>query len=141
MNKPKELYPLVNLLAPQEFGNYIEFGKRYCVGYRKKIITRGGIPRYVWDFDGRSNLDELNQRLKNTVMIRRLKKDVLKDLPPKQYAVVPVEISNKDDYIKAERAFLYWLAEQVRKGVYDGRRLKAALKAEALVKMNYLKQL
>jgi len=141
LNRPIELYPLLNLLAPHEFGNYIEFGKRYCAGYRKKIITRGGIPRYVWNFDGISNLDELNQRLKNTVMIRRLKKDVLKDLPPKQYAVVPIEISNKDAYIKAENTFISWLAEQVRKGVYDGKRLSAALKAEALVKINYLKQI
>ena len=74
-------------------------------------------------------------------MIRRLKKDVLKDLPPKQYAVVPVEISNQDAYIKAENAFISWLAEQVRKGVYDRKRLNSALKAEALVKINYLKQI
>ena len=141
LNRPIELYPLLNLLAPHEFGNYIAYGKRYCAGHQKEIITRGGIPRVVWDFTGRSHLDELNQKLKSTVMIRRLKKDVLKDLPPKQYAVVKVEISNQDAYIKAERAFISWLAEQVRKGVYDGKRLNAALKAEALVKINYLKQI
>lgn len=141
LNRPIELYPLVNLLAPHEFSNYIAYGKRYCSGHRKEIITRGGIKRLVWDFTGQSHLNELNQKLQNTVMIRRLKKDVLKDLPPKQYAVVPVEISNQDAYIKAENAFISWLAEQVRKGVYDRKRLNSALKAEALVKINYLKQI
>jgi SWI/SNF-related matrix-associated actin-dependent regulator 1 of chromatin subfamily A len=141
LNRPIELYPLLNLLAPHEFSNYIAYGKRYCAGHQKEIITRGGVKRLVWDFTGQSHLSELNQNLKDTVMIRRLKKDVLKDLPPKQYAVVPVEISNQDAYIKAENAFISWLAEQVRKGVYDGKRLNAALKAEALVKINYLKQI
>lgn len=141
LNRPIELFNLLNILAPHEFSNYIAFGKRYCNGHQKEVIVRGGGRRLVWDFSGRSHLDELNLKLKTTVMIRRLKKDVLSDLPPKRLAVIPVEISNADAYLKAEEDFVEWLKEKVREGVYDGRRLSAALRAEAMVKIEYLKQI
>ncbi|NLO88956.1 MAG: DEAD/DEAH box helicase family protein [Clostridia bacterium] len=141
LNRPIEMFNLLNILAPHEFDNYIAFGKRYCSGYRREIVVRGGGKRLIWDFSGRSNLDELNERLKSTVMIRRLKKDVLKDLPSKRIAVIPIEISNPETYIKVEEDFINWLEEKVREGVYDGRRLSAALKAEAMVKIEYLKQI
>lgn len=140
MNRPIELFNLLNILAPHEFNNYIAFGIRYCAGHRKLVTARGGEERIVWDFSGKSNLDELHKRLKSTVMIRRLKKDVLKDLPPKRIAVVPVEITNAESYRKAEEDFIEWLREKVLEGVYDGRRLSAALRAEAMVKIEYLKQ-
>lgn len=141
LNRPIELFNLLNILAPHEFNNYIAFGKRYCAGHQREVVVRGGGRRLIWDFSGRSHLDELNLRLKSTVMIRRLKKDVLTDLPPKRIAVIPVEITNAESYLKAEEDFIEWLMEKVRDGVYDGKRLSAALKAEAMVKIEYLKQI
>ena len=41
---------------------------------------------------GASNLDELQSILRDKVMIRRLKKDVLTQLPPKQRQRIPFEI-------------------------------------------------
>jgi intein/homing endonuclease len=141
LNRPIELFNILNILAPHEFNNYIAFGKRYCAGHQREVVVRGGGRRLIWDFSGRSHLDELNLRLKSTVMIRRLKKDVLTDLPPKRIAVIPVEITNAESYLKAEEDFIEWLMEKVRDGVYDGKRLSAALKAEAMVKIEYLKQI
>lgn len=43
-------------------------------------------------FSGAKNLDELELKLKQHIMIRRLKKDVLKQLPPKRRQKVPFDL-------------------------------------------------
>lgn len=47
----------------------------------------------TWEYTGR--LPELNARLRCNIMVRRLKEDVLKDLPAKRYELVPVETTLK----------------------------------------------
>ena len=44
-------------------------------------------------------------------MIRRLKKDVLQDLPPKSRHVVPIPLSNPTEYLEAELDFISWLSK------------------------------
>src|SRR4029450_1191396 len=44
--------------------------------------------RLGWDFSGASNLDELNRRLRSGLMLRRLKKEVLPQLPPLMRSLV-----------------------------------------------------
>lgn len=78
-NRPIEIQPILKWLAPSEFGNWVKFVKRYCSGYEG---------RFGWETSGASNLDELQARLRSTVMIRRLKKDVLTDLPAKTRQVI-----------------------------------------------------
>jgi SNF2 family DNA or RNA helicase len=70
-------------------------------------------------------------------MIRRLKSQVLKDLPAKTRSVIPLDITNKDrkEYEEAEANFVKWLSKKSRRLA-----LRAA-KAERLVKMGYLKRL
>jgi SNF2 family DNA or RNA helicase len=141
MNRPIELFYLVNMLAPHEFSDYISFGKRYCAGHEKQIVIRGGDKKMIWDFSGQSNLQELNTKLKRSVMIRRLKKDVLDDLPPLRYASVPVELSNPEAYLEAERNFIRWLRGEITEGTYSSEKLVAARKAQAMTKIEYLKQI
>jgi SWI/SNF-related matrix-associated actin-dependent regulator 1 of chromatin subfamily A len=83
VNRPIELYPILELAAPSAFGNFWSYAKRYCNAHYNG---------YGWDFRGASNLEELQQRLRSSIMIRRLKKDVLKELPPKMRKVVPLKI-------------------------------------------------
>lgn len=83
LNRPIELYPLLKALQPGEWGGKHEFGLRYCDGYPGQ---------WGWDYTGASHLDELNERLRSTIMIRRLKKDVLKELPAKRRQII--ELSN-----------------------------------------------
>ena len=78
-NRPIELWPLIHSLAPVEFGNKLEFAKRYCNAHQ------GG---FGWDFSGSSNLDELQDRLRATIMVRRLKVDVLTELPEKRRQII-----------------------------------------------------
>jgi len=82
LNRPIELWPIVSSLAPATFPSFMSFAKRYA-------DAKQG--RYGWDFSGASNLDELQDKLRSTVMVRRLKKDVLAELPPKRRQVVELE--------------------------------------------------
>lgn len=79
VNRPQELFPLVNAVCPEEFPDFFRFAKRYC------HATQNG---FGWDFKGASNLAELQDRLRQTCMVRRLKKDVLTELPPKVRSVI-----------------------------------------------------
>ena len=94
LNRPVELWPQLNALDSKGvmFGDigkrmtYTEYTKRFCNARRT---------RFGWDVKGVSNATELHKCLK-TVMMRRLKSDVLQDLPAKQRSIVPVTISDKD---------------------------------------------
>ena len=86
MNKPAELYPLLKIVQPDQWSDWMSYAKRYC---NARQVTMGG--RKFWDFSGASNLRELNDKLR-TVMIRRLKSEVLKELPEKRRVLVPVDI-------------------------------------------------
>lgn len=70
-------------------------------------------------------------------MVRRLKKDVMKDLPPLTEVVVPLEMTpaGAKEYRKAEDDFIAWLRETYPQ------RATAARKAERLVRAGYLKRL
>lgn len=80
VNRPVELWPLVQALDPRGLGgNFMGYAKRYCNAWHNG---------YGWDFTGASNLEELQQRLRAGFMVRRLKADVLTDLPAKRRQVV-----------------------------------------------------
>lgn len=79
MNHPFEIFPLVNAICPEEFGSFWQFVRRYCDPVHS---------RFGWDFKGAANLDELNRKLRLFCMIRRLKSEVLKELPEKRTQVI-----------------------------------------------------
>jgi SWI/SNF-related matrix-associated actin-dependent regulator 1 of chromatin subfamily A len=85
-NRPVEMWPILANCLPKEFGNRRYFVKRYCAAHEEFVSAK----KKVLKVDGASNLEELQERLRSTVMVRRLKKDVLKDLPPKVRQVVPL---------------------------------------------------
>lgn len=84
-NRVKDLWTAVRTMVPDTLGrNFFSFAKRYC------DATNNG---YGWDFGGSSNLDELQRRLRSEgggCMIRRLKVDVLTELPPKRRQVLAI---------------------------------------------------
>lgn len=58
---------------------------------------------YGWKFSGGKNIEKLSSLLKSTgAFLRKTKEDVLKDLPPIQYATIPVELSNREEYEEIE---------------------------------------
>jgi SWI/SNF-related matrix-associated actin-dependent regulator 1 of chromatin subfamily A len=82
--KPAELWSLLHFLAPKDWPNFYKFAYRYCAPVRTE---------WGWDYTGASNLEELNTRLRSGLMMRRLKRDVLSQLPPLTRALVPLSIA------------------------------------------------
>ncbi|XP_033331224.2 SWI/SNF-related matrix-associated actin-dependent regulator of chromatin subfamily A-like protein 1 isoform X2 [Megalopta genalis] len=74
LSRPIELYSQINLVMPNFMG-YQEYGTRYCAGVKTA---------FGWDFSGSSNMQELQLLLKRTCVIRRLKTEVLNELPSKK---------------------------------------------------------
>jgi SWI/SNF-related matrix-associated actin-dependent regulator of chromatin subfamily A-like protein 1 len=94
LNRPAELWSLLHFLAPREWPNFYKFAHRYCAPFRAQ---------WGWDFSGASNLEELNSKLRSGLMLRRLKKDVLSQLPPLTRALVPLDAGtgNLEELTKA----------------------------------------
>jgi SNF2 family DNA or RNA helicase len=93
LNKPIEAYPVLNWIAPVEFGKFFKFAERYCNAFRGE---------WGWDFTGASNLEELQRKLRSTVMIRRLKADVLSELPPKRRQIIELPRNGADKVLEEE---------------------------------------
>lgn len=87
VNRPVELYNVIEDLTPV-FGKFFSFARRYAsatTGYQGH-----------WDFSGASNLDELQKRLRETIMVRRLKSEVLTELPRKIRQIIEIEADTAD---------------------------------------------
>lgn len=90
MNNPRESYNIIKTIELSIFRNFRFFEETYCSG-------------------GNSALYKLHEKLIDTIMIRRRKEEVLKDLPPKVRGTVPIEINSSDmeEY------------EEIENGLYD----------------------
>ena len=84
--RTSQFFTCLNILNPKIFPNKWAFLMRYC-GAKKTF--------FGWQFNGLSNAEELHSKI-STFMIRRLKKDVLTELPPKQRIVIPMDVSASD---------------------------------------------
>ncbi|XP_017977624.1 PREDICTED: SWI/SNF-related matrix-associated actin-dependent regulator of chromatin subfamily A-like protein 1 isoform X1 [Theobroma cacao] len=84
LSRPIELFKQLEALYPDVYRKIYEYGDRYC---------KGGI---FGTYQGASNHEELHNLMKATVMIRRLKKDVLCQLPMKRRQQVFLELTEKD---------------------------------------------
>lgn len=104
-NDPMEIQTLASDCAPEEFGNRAEFERRYKAG----CYNRDG----VWDAKGASNLPELQYRLRAHCMVRRLKRDVLTELPAKVRQIVPLPTNGAGQLIAEERSTWHEHAEQL----------------------------
>lgn len=104
VNKPIEVYNVINILNPRLFPSRWNFAHKYC---NAKHTGFG------WDFNGASNIEELHNILKNNLMIRRKKQDVLKDLPEKIYTQIPLEIDNRKKYTEMEQDFIDYIEKQM----------------------------
>lgn len=86
-NRPVELWPILERLDPTGLGrSHTAYTDRYCDarfnnGHR--------------DVSGASNLEELQIRLRSNYLIRRLKSEVLADLPAKTHQLVEIPAAGK----------------------------------------------
>ncbi len=126
INRPIEFYNIINIIDNTIVPNFWTYVHRYC-----KAKKNG----FGWDFSGASNTDELHKKLTESIMIRRLKKDVLQDLPDKIYSFVPIPLTNRNEYNEAENNFIDYLRKTRGAEAAD-----RASGAETLVQIELLKQ-
>ena len=126
-SRPIEMYTTLKLLSPKNFGDYFGYASRFC-GMRRT--------RYGLDVSGATNIQELSDKLRSTVMIRREKKDVLTELPDKTRVVVP-QICDLKAYKKVENDLVNYLIESKNKSKLMAERIS---QVEQLAKVEYCKQ-
>jgi superfamily II DNA or RNA helicase len=121
LNRPKELVSQLRLI-----GRLDDFGSGAAMTRR---------------FNGPEALERLHWHLRAHCYVRRVKADVLPQLPAKRQVTIPVGLANEAEYRLAERNVIDWLRAQP----LDLRTLKAkvaaALRNERLVQLNKLRQL
>ncbi|KAK6315521.1 hypothetical protein J4Q44_G00150500 [Coregonus suidteri] len=137
MSRPSELYSQILAVKPSLFPRFHDFGTRYC---NARQLPWG------WDYSGSSNLGELKLVLEKSLMLRRLKSEVLSQLPAKQRKVVTV---TTDGINTRTKAALSAAAKELAKGQHNNNKIKEALlvffnhTAEAKIKaiMEYIMDL
>ena len=86
-SRPIEYFSLLKFIDKKRWNSKIEFAMRYC----NPVKTRFGT-----DFSGSSNLEELYKET-SPYIIRRLKSEVLKELPEKSYTIVPIHLTSSQE--------------------------------------------
>jgi SWI/SNF-related matrix-associated actin-dependent regulator 1 of chromatin subfamily A len=104
-----------------DFGGYTKFMARYCAGEHKS-----------------SHLKELNYLLRKNCFVRRLKKDVLTQLPDKTRSYLVADIDNMKEYKEAERDIVKYL---VKYQDADDEKIQRTIRGAIMVKMGLLKQI
>ena len=121
LNRPKELVSQLRLI-----GRLGDFGSGAAMTRR---------------FRGSEALERLHWHLRAHCYVRRVKADVLPQLPPKRQVTIPVDLSNETEYRLAERNVVDWLRTQPLDLRELETRVAAALRNERLVQLNKLRQL
>lgn len=88
LNRPIELYPILRSLCPERLGSfqdYYRYAYKFCAGFQDN---------FGFNADGASNLEELSKIL-GPFMLRRMKEDVLDQLPPIQYEKIYLDPSDQ----------------------------------------------
>ena len=98
-NRPIEIFQLVHSLDPDNYPSWLHFAERYAAACLETIYVPGGrgATKQVLNVKGASHVEELNNKLRSTVMIARFKEDVLTELPPKTRQLIELE---PDDEVK-----------------------------------------
>lgn len=125
LNRPEELWNLLRMMDAETWGSLSKFKWRYCGPQR----THWGV-----EYSGSSNIAELHDRLLGHYMVRRLKKDVLKELPDKIRSYVPVELSGE-----GTKAYLSSLTEITAKAEEAAAKLEKISYANVLAMMTALR--
>lgn len=137
LNRPFEIVTQLQILDRlKDLGGRWPFIKRYCDVKMTK---------YGPTFKGGKNLTELNTRMRSLCYIRRLKTEVLTELPEKMPAtMIPLELADRQRYDNVEQDLMFWLlekemlkGEKKTKDEIEGQR---KMQGEQLVRIEALKQ-
>jgi SNF2 family DNA or RNA helicase len=101
----------------------------------------GSGAQFARRFRGELSEERLHWHLRRRCFVRRLKSEVLPQLPAKRQVVVPVALSNEREYRLAEEDVIAWLREQPLDLRELNARIAATLRAERLAQLGTLQRL
>ena len=88
LNRPCEVYAQMHMLCPRIFPKFKLYADRYCNGHMS--------PMGFYDSSGMSNNFELKWIVRKMGLIRRVKRDVLTQLPQKNRSEIYVQLEKKE---------------------------------------------
>ena len=101
----------------------------------------GSGARFSAQFRGQLSEERLHWHLRRRCFVRRLKSEVLPQLPAKRQVVVPVALTNSAEYRLAEQDVIEWLRSQPLDLSELNARIAATLRAERLAQLGTLQRL
>jgi len=108
------------------------------IGRLKDFGSGAGFSR---QFKGDSSEERLHWHLRRRCFVRRLKSEVLPQLPAKRQVVIPVALDNEREYRLAEKDVIAWLREQPLDLSELNARIAATLRAKRLAQIGTLARL
>ncbi|KAG7954971.1 hypothetical protein I3843_11G048400 [Carya illinoinensis] len=115
LSRPYDIFHQIHILWPGLLGkNKYEFAKTYCAVQ----VVQSSQGKFYQDFSKGIRLEELNVLLTQTVMIRRLKERVLKQLPPKRRQIIRL-LLKRSDIVSAKAAIRVVNGDASEKSVAD----------------------
>lgn len=122
VNYPYEIFPLIHKLDPTTWPEASGFEWYFCWGSDSKY--------------GR-HLDILQRVLRNTIMIRRLKKDVLTDLPQIRRQIIEIQATPEIQKILDREKKLYEdkdIMAQLNEAMDDAKNMESDVDFEAIIR-------
>ncbi len=101
----------------------------------------GSGARFSKQFRDELSEERLHWHLRRHCFVRRLKSDVLPQLPAKRQVVVPVALTNEAEYRLAERDVVEWLRTQPLDLSVLNAKIAATLRAERLAQLGALQRI
>jgi SWI/SNF-related matrix-associated actin-dependent regulator 1 of chromatin subfamily A len=101
----------------------------------------GSGARFSRQFQGDHSEERLHWHLRRRCFVRRLKREVLPQLPAKRQVVVPIALSNEPEYRLAEHDVIAWLREQPLDLSVLNAKIASTLRAERLAQLGTLQRL
>jgi SWI/SNF-related matrix-associated actin-dependent regulator of chromatin subfamily A-like protein 1 len=101
----------------------------------------GSGARFSREFRGELSEERLHWHLRRRCFVRRLKSEVLPQLPAKRRVVVPMALTNEVEYRLAENDVIAWLRSQPLELTELDARIAATLRAERLAQLTALQRL
>jgi SWI/SNF-related matrix-associated actin-dependent regulator of chromatin subfamily A-like protein 1 len=92
-------------------------------------------------FEGELSEERLHWHLRRHCFVRRLKSEVLPQLPAKRQVVVPVSLNNEEEYRLAEDDVIAWLKSQPLDLKELNAKIAATLRAQRLAQLTALQRL
>src|SRR5690242_16816220 len=106
-----------------------------------RLDAFGSGSRFAKQFQGQLSEERLHWHLRRHCFVRRLKSEVLPQLPAKRQVVIPVALTNESEYRLAEKDVIEWLRSQPLDLSELSAKIAAALRAERLAQLGTLQRL